>query len=206
MFCVRKNTETDSLLFENYFYLYFFLSIITIFIIFSFHILYLVFSILTLINNYNLWNDSNCSYLQNYVLISIILSFYRIILFYILCKKKYEQICNLNNIKLFSLFLCDLILLIWGGFEIFKDYSLNNNCNKLKNNNLWNIALINFILQSITIFILIIYFINFMYIRYNHIKNSNKTNIVIININDAFSEKTSFNDCEFADCGKEIDL
>ena len=161
---------------------------------------------MTLIDHYNHWNNLNCSNLHNYVLTSTILSLYRIILFYIFSSENYEQICNINNIKLISLFFCDLILLIWGGFEIFKDYNLNNNCGKLKSNNLWNIALFSFILQSITIFILVIYFINFIYFKYKHTKNSNKKNFVTVNINEAFSDNTSFYQSRFENCSREIDL
>ena len=108
-------------------------------------ICYIVFSILYLVQDYNLWNncESN-SYLWPYVLVAIILSL------------------NKSNIKnsgdqeqlgsIIAGFILEFGLMCWGGVELFNKL---DNCQDLRDSNLWKVGLATFVLQLIVCVILL---------------------------------------------------
>ena len=128
---------------------------------------YVVFGIISLVENYNISKDCKGSSLWEYVLVSIIL-----------CSNVFsikftsDKNIDLSACVLVFIAIIELGLAIWGGNEIYK-YS----CNNLNNTLLWKIALASFIKQIFFAFILtvgapvclIIYYFNDCF------KNSNSS-------------------------------
>ena len=125
------------------------LSCIIILIILCMIISYYTFGIIFLINDFDISSYCYKSYLWIYVIVSILISFFR----FKLIKK------SLNNNIYFTLYfsIClgifELGLIIWGYFEI-----LQKSCNDLSKSNIWIFALISFCLQIFSAFLLLIIF------------------------------------------------
>ena len=108
-------------------------------------ICYVVFGILYLVQDYNVWTgcESN-SYLWPYVLVAIILSL------------------NKSNVKNYGEddqmatyiggFILEFGLMCWGSVELFNKL---DNCKDLRDSNLWKVGLATFILQLICCIILL---------------------------------------------------
>ena len=122
-------------------------------------ILYIVFSILYLVNDYSIAKDCDDSYLWEYILVSLIL----FIIFGSLNSKNVSDE-NKTNTNFIILSICSTLfmeigLLIWGYIELFQDNlqeTTNIECNELKNSNLWKIGLTNAIHQSISVVLIFI--------------------------------------------------
>lgn len=109
-------------------------------------ICYVVFGILYLVQDYNVWNDCESdSNLWPYVLVGIILS---------LNKVNAKDMDDSDAIiTLCCGFLIELGLASWGGVEL---YDKIGNCTDLRESNLWKFGLATFILQLVFCAILLI--------------------------------------------------
>lgn len=97
-------------------------------------VVYLVFSIVFLIEDYNISNECKGSNLWEYVLVSTILMFPNV-------SVKSDKYSTLAIIVVI-IGVLNLCMSIWGGIELW-DYS----CHDLAETNLWKIGLASFILQ-----------------------------------------------------------
>ena len=97
-------------------------------------VVYLVFSIVFLIEDYNISNECKGSNLWEYVLVSTILMFPS-------ASVKTDKY-NILAIIVVIIGVLNLCMSIWGGIELW-DYS----CHDLAETNLWKIGLASFILQ-----------------------------------------------------------
>ena len=101
------------------------------------YIAYIVFGIISLIEDYGLSNDCKNSNLWEYVLVAIILS---------TSNFKLETSETDNIITSCSLIvilgIMNICLFVWGGVELW-----NKSCDELGDSNLWKIGLVSFILQ-----------------------------------------------------------
>uniref|UniRef100_A0A6C0EHS7 Transmembrane protein n=1 Tax=viral metagenome TaxID=1070528 RepID=A0A6C0EHS7_9ZZZZ len=102
-------------------------------------ICYVVFGILYLVQDYNVWNDCESdTNLWPYVLVAIILS---------LNKANAKNMDDSDAIiTLCCGFLLELGLASWGGVEL---YDKIGNCTDLRESNLWKFGLASFILQLV---------------------------------------------------------
>ena len=118
-------------------------------------ICYIVFAILYLVKDYNVWNDCESnSYLWPYVLVAIILS---------LNKSNVKNSGDEDQLAtIIAGFILEFGLMCWGGVELFNKL---DNCQDLRDSNLWKVGLVTFILQLFCCIILlciplIVYFNN----------------------------------------------
>ena len=107
---------------------------------------YIVFGIISLVENYNISKDCKGSNLWEYVLVSIILSFNAVSV-----KSSSDNNIDLSVCVIVFIAIIELGLAIWGGNEIFI-YS----CNDLNNTLLWKIALASFVKQVFVTFIIVV--------------------------------------------------
>ena len=114
-------------------------------IIFIGAILYLIFGILYLVQDYDLANDCKGSNLWVYVLVAIVLSFSRFG-----SKNSNDENNNINICILFCLGLIEMGLAIWGGIELW-----DKSCENLKDSNLWKFGLATFCIQSFFSFLFV---------------------------------------------------
>tara|TARA_B100001094_G_scaffold332597_1_gene405383 strand:+ start:1277 stop:1771 length:495 start_codon:yes stop_codon:yes gene_type:complete len=118
------------------------------------YIAYITFSIIYLINDKSIADNCNNSNLWLYNLISLILTFI-------------SRMCSVKNgsdqhqyimrkiiiiTYIWNIFI-ELGLSIWGGIELF------NNCDELKDSNLWDLGLANFIMQIFVVVLILWIFI-----------------------------------------------
>lgn len=110
---------------------------------------YPVLGIKFLIDDYDISNNCGSSYLWEYVLVSIIISF--LYLLFLMLRKIYYGDTNETNPLVFLVpgFIM-LGLVFWGGFEIF-----DRLCNDQLNSDLWKFALVTFTIQIIAVLILL---------------------------------------------------
>ena len=142
-------------------------------ILFS-YITYITFSILYLVQDKSL--DDNCddSNLWVYNLVSLILP---LISRFCSAKNSSDKDEKTSTCQLISSLICSSLietsLGVWGGIELYNNC---NDCTDLKNSNLWNLGLTNFIIQIFSSSIIII-FITFSLISNccNSSKNINQT-------------------------------
>tara|TARA_A100001015_G_scaffold262960_2_gene309579 strand:+ start:1575 stop:2261 length:687 start_codon:yes stop_codon:yes gene_type:complete len=114
-------------------------------------ICYLVYGIIYLVKDYDVANDCPDCNLWAYVLVAIILCFN---------KKNLSQ--SFNSIQegitvLVLTFFLELGLSIWGGIELYQKASSDQGtCPDLRDSNLWKFGLATFVIQIITISLLIL--------------------------------------------------
>ena len=108
-------------------------------------ICYIVFGILFLVQDYNIWNDCGGSALWPYVLVSIILSLNR------------GNMKDLDNTEKIAVMICAILIefcmSIWGGIELFDK---SDGCSELTNSNLWKFGLVTFIFQILVVSIVLL--------------------------------------------------
>lgn len=140
------------------------------------YIAYITFSIIYLINDKSIADNCDNSNLWVYNLVSLILTFI-------------SRMCSVKNGSdehqfimrkiIIITYICnifiELALSIWGGIELFNNC---NNCDELKDSDLWNLGITNFIIQ-IFVVILILWIFILDKFHENDIKK-NKTVIPIV--------------------------
>ena len=163
-------------------------------------IVYAVYGIKFLIEDYSLWSACEDSSLWIYSFISIILFLNKLTLVELLRRLEDTEF----NSTLFCSILLEAILSIWGGMEVF--YKLKYKCDNLKGSNLWKFSLTNFILQNIYIVVSLISIITISIIDYINNKkikedlkkldsidkldnNSNNNDIIIETTNNKINNK-----------------
>lgn len=110
-------------------------------------ILYYVFGILYLVQDFEKFNDCKSSKLWIYVLITMIFSFFNLH-----SNVKKDEV---NNLVYFVHFLFNAGLCIFGGIELFGDKL----CANLEDSNLWTFALVSFSLQIFAAFMFCMFFV-----------------------------------------------
>ena len=137
------------------------------------YITYITFSILYLVQDKSLDDDCVDSNLWVYNLVSLILP---LISRFCSAKNSSDKDEKTSTCQTICTLICSSLietaLAVWGGIELYD----RNDCTDLKNSNLWNLGLTNFILQIISSSIIII-FIMFLLISNccNSSKNINQT-------------------------------
>jgi hypothetical protein len=121
------------------------------------YIAYITFSIIYLINDKSIADDCDNSNLWVYNLVSLILTFI-------------SRMCSVKNGSdehqyimrkiIIITYICNIFielgLSIWGGIELFNNC---NNCDELKDSNLWNLGITNFIMQIFVVILILWIFI-----------------------------------------------
>lgn len=120
------------------------------------YITYISFSILFLVNDKSLAEDCSGSNLWAYNLVSLILPIISRLCTAKNSTDKDETKGSTSTCLLICSILIEIGLAIWGGIEL---YDKSNDCNKLKDSNLWNLGLTNFILQILSSSLIIIFII-----------------------------------------------
>ena len=133
-------------------------------------IFYIVFAILYLVQDYNVWNDCESnSYLWPYVLVAIILS---------LNKSNVKNSGDEDQLAIIIAgFILEFGLMCWGGVELFNKL---DNCQDLRDSNLWKVGLTTFILQLLFCIILLCIPL-MMYFANKSSVNKNAINISVKN-------------------------
>lgn len=135
------------------------------------YIAYITFSIIYLINDKSIADNCDNSNLWVYNLVSLILTFISR-----MCsiKNGSDEHPNIMRKIIIVTYICNIFielgLSIWGGIELFNNC---NNCDELKDSNLWDLGLTNFIIQ-IFVVILILWIFILCICNENHLKK-NKT-------------------------------
>jgi len=122
---------------------------------------YIVYGIIFLVQDYNLWSNCNDSALWQYVLVAIILMFNK--------SNFKETTTDEKTVLIICAIVIELGLAIWGAIELFDKC---DNCPELRNSNLWKFGLATFIIQISLVGIVILIFSIFSCI--NHFQGSSK--------------------------------
>lgn len=115
-------------------------------------ILYYLYSIVYLIEDYNIANDCKSSHMWEYVLFNLLST----ILNTILINKNSNYVNDNNNqgwnATLYTyLGLMNLCMTLWGGIELW-DIS----CSELSRSNLWKASLVTFVINGVTTFVFVV--------------------------------------------------
>ena len=124
-----------------------FLTILTMALIVGL-VVYIVFGIVYLIEDYYVSNECKGSNLWAYVLVSIILSTLNIGI-----KKNRDEKLDITITKFLIVGIFNLALVVWGGIELWKN---SYSCDDLFNSNLWKFGLSSFIFQVFSCLILLL--------------------------------------------------
>ena len=109
-------------------------------------IIYSVYGIVFLIQDYDISNSCSDSNLWAYVLTAVIISLFRV------NPKNVEINKDLIKFSLFFLGLIETCLAVWGAYELW-----TKSCDNLIDSNIWKFALVTFIIQVIiSVLILVI--------------------------------------------------
>ena len=130
-------------------------GIITMFLLIAGSLSYIVFGIIYLIEDHDIWKDcKQDSALWPYALVSLIFFFNKTNLTNLDFGESSDD--GRGLLKILVSYLFELCLAVWGAVELFKK---SDRCPNMVNSNLWKFSLATFILQtlySLTILILFI--------------------------------------------------
>lgn len=138
------------------------------------YVIYISLSITFLVNDKEISENCDNSNLWFYNLISLVIPI--TIRCIIIKSNGIKQGEGGNCEEITSVICCSLIetgLIIWGFIELF-----NNDCQKIKHNNMWYLGIINISLQFISIIFIVIYFIK-LFLNKIYEKNTNLTSNLI---------------------------